>query len=59
MDNTTHSYEEWKAELIRVAVEETGQTGIKINDNEARQWYDSGWNPYYTFRENCGNECDA
>lgn len=59
MDNTTHSYEEWKAELIRIAAEETGQSGIKINDQEAKEWYNQGWPAYYVFRENWGNECDA
>lgn len=61
MDNTTHSYEDWKAELIRIAAKETGQSesAIKINDSEAKSWYNDGWPAYYVFRENWGNECDA
>lgn len=61
MTNETHSYEDWKAELIRVTAEETKQdpSAIRINDVEAKSWYDDGWPAYYVFRENWGNECDS
>lgn len=59
MTNETHSYEDWKAELIAIAASETNQdqSAIKINDREAQEWYDQGWSPYYVFRENWG--CDG
>lgn len=52
------SYEEWKAELIKVTAEETQRPAseIKINDVEAKKWYDSGVPPYFTFRETYNNE---
>lgn len=61
MTNETHSYEDWKTELIRIAIEKTGQNVIDkfVNDFEAMEWYDSGWTPYYTFRETWSNECDS
>jgi hypothetical protein len=48
------SYEDWKAELIKVTAEETGRPAseIKINDAGAKEWYNSGVPPYFTFREN-------
>lgn len=60
MTNQTNSYEEWKAELIRIAAKETNQpeTSIKINDIEAREWYNAEWSPYYVFRENWQNDGD-
>ena len=61
MTNESNSYADWKAELIRIAAKETGQSesAININDNEAIQWYNDGWPAYYVFRENWDNECDA
>lgn len=60
MTNETHSYEDWKAELIRIAAEETkvDPGEIKINDIEAKGWYDDGWPAYYVFRENWANDGD-
>lgn len=48
------AYIEWKNELIQIAAKETGtqEIDIKINDNEARAWFESGISPYYCFREN-------
>lgn len=61
MTNENHSYDDWKAELIRIAARETGHlvTDKWIHDDTAREWYNEGWEPYYTFRECWGNECDA
>lgn len=58
MDNSTHSYEDWKAELIRVTASETNkyESDIKINDEGAKSFYDGGWTPYYTFRETWGGD---
>lgn len=51
-------YEKWKAELIRITAEKTGtpEHEIKINDKGAREWYDAGVSPYFTFRETWGGE---
>lgn len=51
MTNQTNSYEEWKAELIRITAEETHQftDSIRINEAEANGWYKAGWTPYYVF----------
>lgn len=50
------TYEEWKAELIRITSEETGTPvhEIKIRDSEGMKWYESGTHPYYCFREQWG-----
>lgn len=52
------TYEEWKAELIRITAEKTGhkESEIKINDKGAREWFDAGADPYQTFRETFANE---
>jgi hypothetical protein len=48
------SFEEWKQQLIDVTAEKTNQlaTEIKINDANAREWWQDGFTPYATFREN-------
>lgn len=60
MTNQTSSYEDWKAELIRITAEETHQfpDSIRINEAEANGWYKAGWTPYYVFRENWQNDGD-
>lgn len=60
MNKETNTFEEWKEQLIRVAATETHTDAyfIKINDESAREWYDEGWNPEYTFRETWGIEND-
>lgn len=60
MDNSTTSFEIWKAELIKIAATETKhpESSIRINDYEAMQWYDAGWTPYYVFRECWDNDED-
>lgn len=57
----TISFEDWRAELIRVTAEKTGhpEADVKINDEAAREWYNSGATPYTTFRETWQNENDA
>lgn len=47
------TYDEWKAELIQITAKETGRPAeeIKLNDTEARAWYDDGVPAYFTFRE--------
>lgn len=54
------TYEEWKAELISVTARATGQSErmIKINDVEAKRWYDDGFTPYICFRETWNMEND-
>lgn len=61
MNKETHSYEEWKAELIRITACETKnhEHEIVINDDSAMEWYNDGWCPYYTFRETWGMENDT
>lgn len=48
------TFEDWKIELVQIASKSTGtdMCDIKINDQEAKVWYESGWTPYFTFREN-------
>lgn len=55
------SFEAWKAELIRTTAKETRlqESEIKINDQEAREWYEGGFTPYVTFRETWQNENDV
>ena len=45
------TYEQWKQKLIDVHVKETGtpRTEIKVNDEEARQWFADGLDPYFAF----------
>lgn len=54
------SFEDWKAELIKVTAKATGlpEHEIKINDQGAAEWYRSGWSPYYTFRETYAGDGD-
>lgn len=54
-------YLKWKNELIEVTAKETGEdvSTIKINDTEARQWFDDGFTPYQTFRETYSTENDG
>lgn len=58
MTKETHSYESWKAELIRVTASETNtnESEIKLNEEGAKSFYDEGWTPYYTFRETWGGD---
>lgn len=58
MEKETTTYEEWKAELIKVTAKETGISvdGIIVDDAEAKRWYDDGVSPYMCFRETWGNE---
>lgn len=53
-------FEDWKAELIRITARATEQSErrITINDNTAREWYDSGATPWQTFRENWDSDDD-
>lgn len=53
-------FEEWKAELIRVTARATGQSerSIRLKDDQAREWYDSGATPWQTFRENFDSDGD-
>lgn len=55
------TYEQWKAELIKVTAEKTNQPeyAIKISDDGAREWFDSGATPYQTFRETYQIENDG
>ena len=55
-DKPKLSFEEWKAELIRITAEETGKSANDIRLGEgAREWYDDGFSPYATFRETYGH----
>jgi len=55
------SFDEWKAELIKVTARATGQseTAIKISDPDALIWYNDGFTPYQCFRETWNMENDA
>lgn len=44
-------YIQWKAELIKLVSDATGESKVLISDTEARKWYDDGATPYQTFRE--------
>lgn len=50
----TKAYIAWRKELIQITAIETGrqEIDIKIDDTEAREWFESGISPYYCFREN-------
>lgn len=50
---TEVTYEQWKENLIAITAKELGMNEweVKINDTEARAWYESGISPYFTFRE--------
>jgi hypothetical protein len=50
------TFEEWKQELINETAKHTGRDAstIKIDDREAKVWYDDGFTPYCTFRETYG-----
>lgn len=52
--NNLKAYLKWKKELIEITARETGtpENQIKINDKEARDWFESGIPAYYCFREN-------
>lgn len=53
IDKRVMSFEDYRAELIRIAAENTGEPSylIKVNDAAAREWYDAGIPAYYCFRE--------
>lgn len=51
-------YFTWKAELIRITKEKTGESVVKINDAEAVKWYNDGFTPEQTFRENWQSDGD-
>lgn len=56
-----NAYRKWKEELISVTSEKTGRPAyeIKINDDGAKKWFNSGATPYQTFRETYSNENDS
>jgi hypothetical protein len=60
MTNDTNSFEEWKAELIRITADELkiDPAEVKINEEEARFWYNDGWPAYAVFRENWDSDGD-
>lgn len=51
----------WLAQLYYITANETGlqPSEIKINEQEARKWYDDGATPYQCFRETWSNENDS
>lgn len=51
----------WLAQLYYITANETklAPSEIKINEQEARKWYDVGATPYQCFRETWGNENDT
>lgn len=51
-------YFTWKAELIRITKEKTGESGVRINDEEAVKWYNDGFTPEQTFRETWQSDGD-
>lgn len=51
-------YFTWKAELIRITKEKTGEPVVKINDIEAVKWYNDGFTPEQTFRETWQSDGD-
>jgi hypothetical protein len=54
------TFEEWKAELIKVTARALGisERGVKLNDEECLNWFASGATPWQTFRENYNNDGD-
>lgn len=48
------AFEGWKKELIAITMKEIRceEHEIRINDNLAKEWFNSGVPPYYCFREN-------
>ncbi len=50
-------FQRWKAQLIATTKQQLKDAGysepftFKINDVEAKKWFDSGATPYQTFRE--------
>lgn len=55
------TFEEWLEQLIVVTADHTGkkESEIKIDEAEARKWFDDGFDPYQTFRETYQNENDS
>ena len=55
------TYEEWKAELIRITIEKTGcqPYEVKIRDEGTMEWFNSGATPYQCFRETYQIENDG
>lgn len=55
------TYDEWKAELIKVTARATGKSEreIRISDGDARMWYNDGFTPYQCFRETWDMENDG
>lgn len=51
-------YIAWKAELIKLTKGKTGESVVKINDAEAVKWYNDGYTPEQTFRENWQSDGD-
>ncbi len=54
------TFDEWKAELIKVTAGAAGasEKSIKIKDEQAKEWFDSGATPWQCFRENWDNDSD-
>jgi hypothetical protein len=52
------SFEQWKLELMILADKNSKIQGVCINDEPAREWYDSGFSPEETFRETWENDND-
>jgi hypothetical protein len=59
IDDTTFNI--WLAELYYITASETGlhPGEIKINQAEARKWFNDGFTPYYCFRETWNAENDS
>lgn len=57
----TQEYQNWKAELVKLTAEKTGCHAheVNINDQGAKEWFNSGATPYQCFRETYQIENDA
>jgi hypothetical protein len=58
--NTDTTFEVWLAVLYYVTCSKTSESpyNVKVNEREARKWYNDGFTPYQCFRETYDMEND-